>query len=62
MMVLFLVFMRVLSVMFAIGAIGCVIVLVLTTIDDVAVLFDKKSEKTSQTKEQPVHQVPASVG
>jgi hypothetical protein len=36
---------RVLEACFAIGAIGCVLVLVLTTIDDVRELFGGEKEK-----------------
>jgi hypothetical protein len=38
---------RILEVLFAIGAVGSVLVLMLTTIDDVKVLFGSDEEKAS---------------
>ena len=41
----FTVLMRVLDGMFAVGAVGCVLVLILTTIDDVGVLFHREDKQ-----------------
>jgi hypothetical protein len=44
---------RILEVLFAIGAVGSVLVLILTTIDDIGVLFGGDEEKQDANETAP---------
>ena len=43
---------RVLEGMFIVGALGCVLVLVLTTIDDIRVLFSRDDDKLRSARSE----------
>jgi hypothetical protein len=48
---------RILEILFAIGAVGSVLVLILTTIDDIGVLFGSDEDKPSVQDERASRQL-----